>query len=167
MEIRSLEDPNDEGAGPSLLNNGAVDNEKESSLVFSGHNKSWACLAYGSFPAPSVSWWIDDRFQLDNHQEVNKLFFDRELCSKVLSVVVLGVESSSKTVPNRAKVVQENKKCAREQKKCSSVAHYGIELSCLPCMALCGLVCIGGHGFFLRGGVFHFFHFLILLKQVV
>ena len=27
-----------------------------------------------------------------------------------------------------------------ENKKCASAAHYGIELSCLPCMALCGLV---------------------------
>ena len=150
MEIRSLEDPNDEGAGPSLLNNGAVDNEKESSLVFSGHNKSWACLAYGSFPAPSVSWWIDDRFQLDNHQEVNKLFFDRELCSKVLSVVVLGVESSSENVPNRTKIVQENIKSAREQKNVLlwhiMVSNYCLCLiwPCgalfLPCMVLCGLV---------------------------
>ena len=47
------------------------------------------------------------------------------------------MESSSKNVPNRTKIVQGNKKCARTQ-KCASVAHYGIELSCLPCMALCG-----------------------------
>ena len=26
-------------------------------------------------------------------------------------------------------------------KKCASVAPYGLELPCLPCMALCGLVC--------------------------
>ena len=38
-----------------------------------------------------------------------------------------------KKVPNRIKIVQGNKKCA-------SVAHYSIELPCLPCMALCGLV---------------------------
>ena len=36
-----------------------------------------------------------------------------------------------KNVPNRTKIVQGNKKCA-------SVAHYGIELPCLPCMTLCG-----------------------------
>ena len=38
-----------------------------------------------------------------------------------------------KNVPNRTKNVKGNKKCA-------SVAHYGTELPCLPCMALCGLV---------------------------
>ena len=39
-----------------------------------------------------------------------------------------------KNVPNRTKIEQGNKKYA-------SVAHYGIELPCLPCMALCVLVC--------------------------
>ena len=38
-----------------------------------------------------------------------------------------------KNVPNRTKIVQGNTKCA-------SLAHYGIEFPCLPCMALCGLV---------------------------
>ena len=38
-------------------------------------------------------------------------------------------------------VVVEKQKCAREQKR-ASVAHYGIELSCLPCLALCGLVVV-------------------------
>jgi len=27
------------------------------------------------------------------------------------------------------------------EQKCASVANHGIELPCLPCMALCGLVC--------------------------
>merc|ERR1711953_781492 len=40
--------------------------------LFSGHNQSFTCLAFGSFPAPSVSWWIDDRFQIDTHQEVTE-----------------------------------------------------------------------------------------------
>ena len=43
--------------------------------LFSGHNQSFTCLAFGSFPAPSVSWWIDDRFQIDTHQEVKVQFF--------------------------------------------------------------------------------------------
>ena len=38
-----------------------------------------------------------------------------------------------KNVPNRTKIVQGKKKFA-------SVAHYGIELPCLICMAICGLV---------------------------
>ena len=37
-----------------------------------------------------------------------------------------------KNVPNRTKIVQGNKKCA-------SVAHYGIEMLCLPCMAFVDL----------------------------
>ena len=48
-------------------------------------------------------------------------------------LLVVGVESSSKNLPNRTKIVQGNKKRA-------SVAHYGIELLCLPCMALYSLV---------------------------
>ena len=52
----------------------------------------------------------------------------------VLLVVLLGVETCLKNVPNWTKIVQGNKKSA-------SVAHYGIELPCLPCMALCGLLC--------------------------
>ena len=39
------------------------------------------------------------------------------------------------------KNVQGNKKCGRKKKR-ASVAHYGIELSCLPCLALCGLVVV-------------------------
>ena len=38
-----------------------------------------------------------------------------------------------KNVPNRTKIVQAKKKCA-------SVAYYFIELPCLPCMALYGLM---------------------------
>ena len=42
-----------------------------------------------------------------------------------------------KNVPHQTKIAEENKKCA-------SVAHYGIELPCLPCIwpyvALYGLV---------------------------
>lgn len=41
-------------------------------LMFSGHNESWTCIAYGSYPSPSVSWWIDDRFKLDHHEEVTE-----------------------------------------------------------------------------------------------
>ena len=37
----------------------------------------------------------------------------------VLVVVVLGVESSSKNVPNGTKIVQGNKKCTREHKMCN------------------------------------------------
>ena len=37
-----------------------------------------------------------------------------------------------KKVPNRTKIVQGKKNCA-------SVAHYGIELPCLPCIALCSI----------------------------
>ena len=38
-----------------------------------------------------------------------------------------------KNVPNRTKIVQGKKIFA-------SVAHYGIELPCLICMAICGLI---------------------------
>ena len=68
------------------------------------------------------------------------LIFDRECMLKglkesfVVGLVVV-VESSSKNFPNQTKIVQGNKKCA-------SVAHYGIELPCLLCMALCSLVCM-------------------------
>ena len=51
----------------------------------------------------------------------------------VIVLLLLGVETWVKNVPNRTKIVQENKKCA-------SVAHYGLELPCFSCMALCGLV---------------------------
>ena len=37
----------------------------------------------------------------------------------VLVVVVLGVESSSKNVPNGTKIVQENKKCSYHSKRSS------------------------------------------------
>ena len=52
-------------------------------------------------------------------------------------VLDLGVDSKAKTVPNGTKIVQGNKKCASEQKMFlkSSVAHFGIELPCLPFMA--------------------------------
>ena len=43
----------------------------------------------------------------------------RSIVVVVLVAVVVGVESSSKNVPNRTKILQGNKKCA-------SVAHYGI-----------------------------------------
>ena len=45
-------------------------------LMFSGHNESWTCIAYGSYPSPSVSWWIDDRFKLDHHEEVRTYRLD-------------------------------------------------------------------------------------------
>ena len=35
---------------------------------------------------------------------------------------------------------QIEQKFCKGTKKCASVAHYGIELPCLPCMALRGLV---------------------------
>ena len=53
--------------------------------------------------------------------------------SFVFVLLLLGVETWMKKVPNRIKIVQGNKKCA-------SVAHHGIELPCLAYMALCGLV---------------------------
>ena len=66
-------------------------------------------------------------------------FIDREQRSKVLKksfVVVLAVrlETWVKNGRNQTKIVQGNKKCA-------SVVHYGIELQCSTCMALCGLLC--------------------------
>ena len=33
-----------------------------------------------------------------------------------------------------------SEKCSKSNKNCASVAHFGIELPCLPCMALCGLL---------------------------
>ena len=38
--------------------------------TFSGQNQSWTCISYGSNPPANVSWWIDDRYQLDDHLEV-------------------------------------------------------------------------------------------------
>ena len=64
-------------------------------------------------------------------------------------VLDLGVESSSKNVPNRTKNVQGNKKCAREQKMCKGTKNvllwHIMVLNCRvclvwPCLALCGLV---------------------------
>ena len=52
--------------------------------------------------------------------------------SFVVALLRVGGESWAKNVPNQTKIVQGKKKCA-------SVAHYGIELPCLPCMVLCGL----------------------------
>ena len=59
----------------------------------------------------------------------------------VLLVVVVGVESSSKNVPNRTKIVQRKKKRAY-------VAHYGIELSLFLCVAVYGRVwvCMAVYG---------------------
>ena len=53
-------------------------------LMFSGHNESWTCIAYGSYPSPSVSWWIDDRFKLDHHEEVRTIFVHRKLKLQIL-----------------------------------------------------------------------------------
>ena len=50
-------------------------------LMFSGHNESWTCIAYGSYPSPSVSWWIDDRFKLDHHEEV-RTYIKLRFCEK-------------------------------------------------------------------------------------
>ena len=43
---------------------------------YSGHNKSFSCISYGSYPSPKVSWWIDDRFNIDSHTEVNSISKD-------------------------------------------------------------------------------------------
>lgn len=51
--------------------------DEENQEVFSGQNQSWSCWAYGSYPAPSVSWWIDDRYQLDSHKEVLNMHFSQ------------------------------------------------------------------------------------------
>ena len=67
VEIRSLDDAETEDG---RTDSGEESDVQEPSLVFSGHNKSWTCVAYGSYPAPKISWWIDDRFELENHQEV-------------------------------------------------------------------------------------------------
>ena len=41
---------------------------------YSGHNKSFSCISYGSYPSPKISWWIDDRFNIDSHTEVKIQF---------------------------------------------------------------------------------------------
>ena len=64
----------------------------------------------------------------------HKMGYYQKVVVVVVLLLLLGVETWVKNVPNRTKIVQENKKCA-------SVAHYGLELPCFSCMALCGLVC--------------------------
>ena len=88
-------------------------------------------------------------------------FVDREQRSKVLKEALLFLLAWNQ-VPKMFQIEQklckvnkneqENQKCAWEQKmckgtknllrnkKCASVAHFGIELSCLNCMAFSGLV---------------------------
>ena len=71
-------------------------------------------------------------------------FFDREQSSKVLKEALLLFSAWWK---HEQKISKSNKKMWKGtknvlwNKKCASVAHYGNELPCLHCMALCGLVC--------------------------
>ena len=62
----------------------------------------------------------------------------------VVVVLVLGVKSKAKNVPNGKIILLGNKKCSEWNKNCareqkmflkSSVVSFGIELPCLPCMA--------------------------------
>ena len=55
-------------------------------------------------------------------------------------VVVLGVETWVRNVSNRTKIVQGNKKCA-------SVAYYGTEFPCLPCINGLMWPCMALYGF--------------------
>ena len=79
--------------------------------LFSGHNQSFTCLAFGSFPAPSVSWWIDDRFQIDTHQEVKSNFsgFRKPSPQKIVGKAVLRFE------PRPRKCKYESQSCMKLQ----------------------------------------------------
>ncbi len=54
---------------------GVADEENGSGgPIYAGQNTSFACKAFGSHPAPKVTWWIDDTFELDNHSEVRNQY---------------------------------------------------------------------------------------------
>ena len=66
-----------------------------------------------------------------NHYERKKNVFDRELCSKVLNEALLFLFLAW----NQKQKMFKGTENAQGNKKCAYVTHYGIELSCLPCMA--------------------------------
>jgi hypothetical protein len=66
--------------------------------LFSGQNKTFTCFAYGSYPPPKISWWIDDRFQIDTHIEV--IEFGKPSEAKRTELLVLGELLNIKLILN-------------------------------------------------------------------
>ena len=74
------------------------------------------------------------------NNEGDYIIFDREQRSKVLKEALLFLLLLLFLAWNQVrKMIQMEQKLCKGRKKCASVAHYGIQLPCLPCMALYSL----------------------------
>ena len=96
----------------------------------------------------NIIWlWKKNTFKLVYGFEVSN-FWPRATLkglkrSFVVVVLVLGVETWVKNVPNQTKIVQGKKNCA-------SMAQYSIKLPWLPCMALSDRATLGPLAFYRR-----------------